>query len=55
MMEYKEKCGALKKSHEDLEKKVSTLERYLSDLPTADEHIRKHTEISFHKQHRYSV
>ena len=46
--EWKEKYLSQKAESEALERKMNSFDRYLNDLPTADDHSKKSQEISFH-------
>ena len=47
MLEWKHKYTEMNASYEALQKEMSNMNRYLADLPTADETTKKNNEISF--------
>ncbi len=45
--ELKEKMAAAKTEYDMAQKKIDTLQNYMADLPTAEDHAKRNQEISF--------
>ncbi len=51
ILEWQQKYEAMKTSHDTLVKRVQGMERYLSDLPTADDHSKNTTQVTCSLKH----